>query len=165
MAPVIVIQEQRQVRPEEALPDPCIREDHDDVLLVRRKRGGDLRANKAAPNDGKALSMLRERAETVVIVERAEIDDPVTAPGEPAWRDAGRQQKPVKGKDGSLIVGQPLLPCVQRLYRASKHQLDPLVVEVHPDLVERLALPEPLAEQRPFIGPCDLGAEKADRCI
>src|SRR5919199_3172398 len=119
----------------------------------------------ATSDDGDALAMPRERTEPLVIVECPEIDHLITTPGEPARRAAGRQQEPVEGKDCSPVIGQALPLRVERLCRAAEHELDTQIVEVNPDLVEWLALPEPLAKQRAFVRWSGVGANQADRGI
>ena len=132
--------------------DPRTREEHDHILPIHRQCRSDLRADEPAADDREALALFGQRAQPLIIVERAIVDHVIAAPGEAPWGAAGRQEQLVKGVDRSLVIRHAFVRRIKRLGRSPQVEIDALRCDIDPDALQRLAFPERLRERRALIG-------------
>src|SRR5574341_320816 len=89
---IIIIKIKRQIVWENFCANCLVRKDHHDFFANHRQRRGDLRTDEAAADYQKTFAALTQRAQPLIILQIAEIDDVLTSKWQADRRAARRKQ-------------------------------------------------------------------------
>ena len=78
------------------------------------------------------------RAELPIILERAEVHDPILAEGQASWPASRGEKELVEGVNLALVVDDLLVHRVELLGPTAQVQIDVVLLGVAPDLLHRL---------------------------
>ena len=159
---VVVRDERRQLRRKDAGADARLRHDHRHGGADTDERCRQLRADEPAADDDDARALDRFRAQPMVVVERAEVDDAVGV-AQLARLPARREQELLPGVVVALVVRRGVPLEVDRDDAPSEPELDAGVGGAAPDLRLVSPAPESLRQRRALVRRVLLGADERDR--
>ena len=155
----------RQVGGEGAPADPGLGEDHRHLASLRAQRGGDLGADEAAADHGKARPAVGECANSAVVVERAVIDDVRLVAAEAARRSTGGEDHALVAVCLTGVVDRVVALGIERDDLPAEVEIDAALPRVAPDLRFVASFPEALRQRRTLVGGVLLLADEHDRAV
>jgi len=146
---VVVRDEGREPRGEEAKADPRLGEEHRDAAAGPDEAGSELGADEAAPDHHDVGALSSDLAHAAVVVEGAVPDDPLRAGNLPR-PGAGGEQQLLPRVLFSGVARRGACFEVEGDDPATGDELDALS-RLAPELLLRRSLPQPLREQRSLV--------------
>src|SRR5256886_600933 len=150
--PIVIDEEARQIRREDARAQPCLRHQHHDVTALQPQRRRDLTPDEPAPHDREAEPLFGEAAQAAVVVQRAEVDHLVRLQRQAPRRAAGGEQQLLEPVHRAPVVGDAVSPQIDADHTAAELQIRAGRRRLAPDALLRLSLPQALRERRAVVG-------------
>src|SRR5881628_2814033 len=148
LLPVVVHEEACQVGGEHPRAQSVLWDEHGHVAALQPQRGGDLRADEPATDDGEPHRRLGEPPQAPVVLAGPEVDHLLRLERQPPRRPTRREQELLVAMDRAAVVGNRLGARIDPDDPPTKLESGPGRLSLAPDARFRLAFPQGLGEGR-----------------